>query len=627
MKNLTDSVNEALNLRDIANKARNKVQQVGRGVGQRISNLTKSTRRVADRVFKWGKADIEQYGDIFLAKHNGEFLKTMLPLNMDMLYKQGKLSENITIISSKASSAITGCKSGVNNILKISPSPKDYFNSFISKLKSFNLQKLKNIFKRNKVSESLEYDSYDRLDEKLTLQYKGGDVPDVDYDELQLLIKTSMATKVPLLIFGAPGIGKSTIVKQIVTSLRAENNKEFRWIDLRATGLRKDDFLLPSYVKDEMDNITRSTDLPKDWLPVYKVTGNKEDDKISSDKCEQGVIFIDEFSQLDPEVKGFLLEFVLAGTIPGGYKMGDNWTCIACSNRIQDQLDANDMKVVERDRWQAVNYVPGCNDWLKFAKTQNWYNDIIMDWLSEPINQKYFYYDTDENTGEIGIATPRSWERACTTLNALCTEYGVDHILGLDTVLVEKILCANVGPDVARAFTTYMTLAKEIDLKALKAMLVDTADLDNTDPSVIKPKNKYIKKALPKNIRNQNDVRADILHMIRSFIMMFMRTNSNSGLVDMTKEKECVERDNIKFNGKGFTYTEWFNLTNYIIELGSESFYATMIKGLQKEYGKEFLISVFYTDFDLYIDNQLSIPTQRLIDKFGDLESSGLDLS
>jgi len=77
----------------------------------------------------------------------------------------------------------------------------------------------------------------------------------------------------PLLIWGAPGIGKTTIIKQAAKLLAGEYDRDGELINLdmvtlACAGIRRDDMSLPASAQNILGN-EMAAYIPQTWLPVY----------------------------------------------------------------------------------------------------------------------------------------------------------------------------------------------------------------------------------------------------------------------------------------------------------------------------------------------------------------------
>lgn len=241
----------------------------------------------------------------------------------------------------------------------------------------------------------------------------------VDTDELKEEIAMCFKNKslARLMIWGAPGIGKTAILMSVLDSL--PNGKEYNLIVKTLSNETPDNFTLPKYV--EVDGQEKATDVPKTWLPVYKPTGDRNQDQILDDACGKGLLFIDELSRATPQVLNVILPLVNEG-IFNGYKLGSGWVIIVASNRAEDEMSGQaEIGNALGNRFRQLYYEPTAKSWMEWAKTQNYMSPLLLQWLAMPEHEemsggKYFYMDPNENMEGAGVTkimcTPRSWTNA-----------------------------------------------------------------------------------------------------------------------------------------------------------------------------------------------------------------------
>jgi len=247
-----------------------------------------------------------------------------------------------------------------------------------------------------------------------------------------------------ILVFGAPGVGKSTVPNAVVKEYNSHTtNPEdmISLININCANLKPGDFMMPTMprevnVTSEIENFKdafpqaaaalaelndeqkekvasviyhsnqfKATDAPKTWLPSYRRTGNDFIDGILNDAANGGVydedghsikvggggiILFDEFLRCDTDVFGELMNFLLDRQL-NGWVLGDRWTIIACSNRPCD-----DGKVAEvwaewfgaaKDRWDKIfQLVPTEDEWKEWARSKGC-DELILKFIFEDSNE------------------------------------------------------------------------------------------------------------------------------------------------------------------------------------------------------------------------------------------------
>lgn len=249
-----------------------------------------------------------------------------------------------------------------------------------------------------------------------------------------------------VLIFGAPGIGKSTVPNMVIEkynkSVKNDPSKMASIISINCANLDEGDFMMPTMPKeinilDELGNFKdafpeaasaldkldsdqkkklaltiyqsgqfKATDAPKSWLPSYKETGDDFIDALLADCANGGVyrykdehgrtrrqkvggggiIIFDEFLRCKPGVFGQLMNFLLDRSL-NGWLLGSKWVIIACSNRPCDDQEVEerwgDWSPAARDRWAKIyQLVPEPEQWKVWAKSKGC-DQLLLDFIFE----------------------------------------------------------------------------------------------------------------------------------------------------------------------------------------------------------------------------------------------------
>lgn len=197
---------------------------------------------------------------------------------------------------------------------------------------------------------------------------------------------------VPYCIWGAPGVGKTQIIKSVIKELR-EIGIPANIIEINAMAMRKDDFSLPGKVtvnqavktKDgriETYSSDKAAELSKTWLPAWDPADIDESKGITAEVLDDiknggdgtgngvgGFIFIDELSRIDGAVLNVLMTLVQNRQF-NGLRLGSKWMFVAAANRPSD-LGRFKSKLFWDEamtgRFQHVNFVPTFKEWKKWA--------------------------------------------------------------------------------------------------------------------------------------------------------------------------------------------------------------------------------------------------------------------
>jgi hypothetical protein len=154
-------------------------------------------------------------------------------------------------------------------------------------------------------------------------------------------LQALIPTKRPIYLWGPPGVGKSSIIKQAAAAL------ELELVDIRAVLL------------DPVD--LRGLPTVKDGLAVWASPGF-----LPRDPESQGVLFLDELAQAPPLVQAACLQLTLDRKL-GEYTLPDGWTVIAASNRQEDRAGAHRLISPLLNRFIHTDLEVSNEDWNAWA--------------------------------------------------------------------------------------------------------------------------------------------------------------------------------------------------------------------------------------------------------------------
>lgn len=189
----------------------------------------------------------------------------------------------------------------------------------------------------------------------------------------------------PVFLSGAPGIGKSSIVK----GLAQKHNLEF--IDLRLAQISPTDLRgLP--FADEENNLFKY--LRPEFLPDPNST-------------KPGILFIDELNMAAPALQGIAQQLILDRRV-GNYVLPDGWHIWAAGNRKEDKASVFDMTAPVANRFIHLEVVCDLKSWLESFAINNIHPDILA-FLSYKPDYLHKFVATSK-----AWPSPRSWAMAST---------------------------------------------------------------------------------------------------------------------------------------------------------------------------------------------------------------------
>ena len=275
-------------------------------------------------------------------------------------------------------------------------------------------------------------------------------------------ISALVEQKVPCFLWGAPGIGKSSIIKQIA------QKKKIGFIDLRLALMDPTDLKgIPFYDKESHTAL---------WAPPAFLP-----------KEGEGILFLDELNSAAPSVQASAYQLILDRAV-GEYKLPDGWAIVAAGNRDGDRGVTYRMPAPLANRFVHFEMEVSVEDWRDWAYITQVDSRII----AYITFKKEHLFNFDAKSDVKSFATPRSWAY-------------VDSILKADMQddLILDVIGGAIGSDVAVSFVSFIKVmdrlpdiqsildgkreaySEEIDvLHALSSALVsgvlhDNASLEN----------------------------------------------------------------------------------------------------------------------------------------------------
>ena len=233
-------------------------------------------------------------------------------------------------------------------------------------------------------------------------------------NELTTSISAMVDAKIPMFLWGAPGIGKSSIVKQVA------KEKQMDFIDLRLALMDPTDLKgIPFYDKEQHQALWA----PPSFLP----------------KNGSGILFLDELNSAPPAVQASAYQLILDRKV-GEYSLPDGWAIVAAGNREGDRGVVYRMPSPLANRFVHLDMQVSVDDWREWAFSANLDERVIayIGYKSEDL----FSFDPKKN--EKSFATPRSWEFVSSLLQS-----------SLDAKLLLESISGAIGKKRAVAFMSF----------------------------------------------------------------------------------------------------------------------------------------------------------------------------
>ena len=304
----------------------------------------------------------------------------------------------------------------------------------------------------------------------------------------------------PIFIYGAPGIGKTSIVAQVADELDIDmlfmDLQNYEPVDMKGVPslidiekLFKGNDRYKKYITDiekEKEKYKDSEKKPS-WLKRLIQTPTSQQVTISTNvpstfprdngsKGKGGIIFMDEVNRANVPVFNSLITLCDQPHRLENYEIPSKWIIVAAGNREEDDPYNSEIKPIGTTvgaRFTRVNYVPTLKEWGEFLKTQK----LIMPELYEFVisnGDKYFHYnDPEENKGVAAYPTPRAWTQASKAIMSVAQIKKVNHWTDLPLKEIQTLLGGKVGPQAASEYLQYIEIIKQLTPEIIEILLKD----------------------------------------------------------------------------------------------------------------------------------------------------------
>ena len=224
----------------------------------------------------------------------------------------------------------------------------------------------------------------------------------------------------PLMLWGPPGIGKSSIVRSVTTRLGI-NLLDIRLAQREPVDLRG----LPVPRGD-----TVSWLLPAEW---------------PREPASRGIILFDELSAADRSLQVAAYELILDRRLGDLYRVPDGWYICAAGNRSEDHAVAGMMSSALANRFCHLDLEADPETWVHWAQETGLHPTVCAFMRVFP---QHLFSLPEES--ERGWPSPRSWERVAHALvRAEAGHLPEDHL--------RLIVCGLIGPGVGTEFLAWNT--------------------------------------------------------------------------------------------------------------------------------------------------------------------------
>jgi hypothetical protein len=231
-------------------------------------------------------------------------------------------------------------------------------------------------------------------------------------------LRTLVAARQPVFLWGGPGIGKSAIVHQLAAVLKVAL-QDVRALLLDPVDLRG----LPFLGKDGRSKWATPEFLPQEG---------------------SGILFLDELNAAPGMVQASCYQLVLDRKL-GEYTLPEGWAIIAAGNRDSDRAVTTRMPTPLRNRFVHLEFEVDLQDWSEWAIAAGIRPEVIafLRFRQELLSA----FDRDANA----FPSPRSWEFVSRILDAT-PDQSVEH----------ELFAGAVGAGSATEFSGFLKTFREL---------------------------------------------------------------------------------------------------------------------------------------------------------------------
>jgi MoxR-like ATPase len=273
--------------------------------------------------------------------------------------------------------------------------------------------------------------------------------------DVRKYLRIAYEQKKPIFLWGKPGIGKSSAVKDFAVEMEKELGEPFPCDDhVRLSMMDPVDIGgLPIVENGMMGRVYPA------WLP----------------REGKGILFLDEMNKGLPSTQNAAYQLVLDRML-GDAKMADGWMIVAAGNRSIDKVTVYDMDSALQNRFPMHIEVdaPTAKELMQYFEEKGKFNPHVFGFLEfKPTRVWHF----DEQTTDPAWASPRSWEFCIDLLEA--TKDIKDKGERMSTM--RDIAVASVGDVVGRELYGFIQLSEQVDVRSILEHPEKFQEIDRPD--------------------------------------------------------------------------------------------------------------------------------------------------
>lgn len=262
----------------------------------------------------------------------------------------------------------------------------------------------------------------------------------VTIKELVNILPYVIKAKLPILIRGPHGIGKSEVVRQFAEQIG------MKVVEQRASQLTEGDTLgIPDINGMEMKSAEGNRRKNASYFRAFEWL---------AEACiEPRVLFFDEIDRAVPEVRQSLMQLTDSRRL-ANHVLHEGTLIFAAINGSDNNIsyDVKDFDPAEFSRWTVFDLVLSVDEWASYARSKNVLREII-EFLVE--HKNFFMHTSAFEPGKI-YPSPRSWMRLDSVIHS---EFKA--LMNVSEIL-HQIVSAFVGPEASFKFIEFAKKMKVI---------------------------------------------------------------------------------------------------------------------------------------------------------------------
>jgi hypothetical protein len=264
-----------------------------------------------------------------------------------------------------------------------------------------------------------------------------------------------LSGKTPVLL-GAPGIGKSDIIKLAVKTY---------------ADMIQQDMALKVFRGSYCDPVDlRGLPEVKNGVTTYTMPGELPNAKRDGDF---GCLFLEEMGQTAPATQAAMMELLLERTI-ANYSLPPHWVVAGAANRAGDKAGSIRLNTAIENRVVFLDLEVDLDDWLKWAIPAGVRAEVMAFLRYRP----HLIHDFDPKKSTMAYPTPRSWETVSRLID------GLEKLGGDNGAIEYDIMSGAVGEGAAGELVAFLRIFRELPDPDLILMDPSKADMPSS-PAVL----------------------------------------------------------------------------------------------------------------------------------------------